>query len=203
MKILETTTTGGNGPDPWVIALIVVAVVIVILAVSIIGWWIRTSNRLKTEQIKIDEAASGIDVALTKRFDLLTKEVAVVKGYAKHESETLTNVISMRQPAANASMKEKADFSNQVTKAFDSINVVSEAYPELKANTNFMSLQNQIAEVEEQLQAARHVYNSNVSFYNQEIIVFPTSIIARHYAFTKRDFFEAEESKREDVKIEF
>jgi LemA protein len=109
----------------------------------------------------------------------------------------------MRQPGANASMKEKAEFSNQVSKAFDSINVVSEAYPDLKANTNFMSLQNQIGEVEEQLQASRRVYNSNVSTYNQEIIVFPTSIIARHYAFAKRDFFEAEEAKRQDVKIEF
>lgn len=203
MKILETTTAGGNGPDPWVIALIVVAVVIVILAVSIIGWWIRTSNRLKTEQIKIDEAASGIDVALTKRFDLLTKEVAVVKGYAKHESETLTNVISMRQPGNNASMKEKADFATSVTKAFDSINVVAEQYPDLKANTNFMSLQNQIADVEEQLQAARRVYNSNVTVYNQDIVVFPSSLVANHLHLTKRDFFEAEEAKRQDVKIEF
>jgi LemA protein len=186
-----------------IIAIIVVCVVLVILVVSILGWWISAANRLRREQVKIDEAASGIDVALTKRFDLLTKEVAVVKGYAKHESETLTNVIGMRRPSSDASMKEKADFSNQVTKAFDSINVVAEAYPELKANTNFMSLQNQIAEVEEQLQASRRVYNSNVSTYNQEIIVFPTSIIARHYAFTKRDFFEAEEAKRQDVKIEF
>lgn len=188
---------------PGLIALIIVAVIIVIIAISIIGWWISAANRLRREQVKIDEAASGIDVALTKRFDLLTKEVAVVKGYAKHESETLTNVIGMRRPAAGASMAEKADFSNQVSKAFDSINVVAEAYPELKANTNFMSLQNQIAEVEEQLQAARRVYNSNVSFYNQEIIVFPTSIIAHHYHFEKRDFFEAEEAKRQDVKIEF
>src|SRR5574344_2522912 len=187
----------------WLIAIIVVAVILVIVVVSILSWWISAANRLRREQVKIDEAASGIDVALTKRFDLLTKEVAVVKGYAKHESETLTNVISMRQPGNNASMKEKADFATSVTKAFDTINVVAEQYPDLKANTNFMSLQNQIAEVEEQLQASRRVYNSNVSIYNQEIIVFPTSIIARHYAFTKRDFFEAEESKREDVKIEF
>src|SRR5574344_1788616 len=193
-----------SAPFPgWAIAIIVVAVVLVIIVVSILGWWISAANRLRREQVKIDEAASGIDVALTKRFDLLTKEVAVVKGYAKHENETLTNVIGMRQPAANASMKEKAEFSNQVTKAFDSINVVSEQYPDLKANTNFMALQNQIAEVEEQLQASRRVYNAKVSVYNQDIIVFPTSIIARHYAFTKRDFFEAEASKREDVKIEF
>jgi LemA protein len=192
-----------EGIAGWAIALIVIAVILVIIVVSILSWWINAANRLRREQVKIDEAASGIDVALTKRFDLLTKEVAVVKGYAKHESETLIGVISMRKPGADASMKEKAEFSTAVSKAFDSINVVSEAYPELKANTNFMALQNQIAEVEEQLQASRRVYNANVSVYNQEIIVFPTSIIARHYAFTKRDFFEAEASKREDVKIEF
>src|SRR5574344_2438911 len=121
----------------WEIAVIVIAAVLLLLIIIIIAWWISAGNRLRREQVKIDEAASGIDVALTKRFDLLTKEVAVVKGYAKHENETLTNVISMRRPASTASMKEKAEFSNQVTKAFDSINVVSEAYPELKANANF------------------------------------------------------------------
>jgi LemA protein len=198
MKTLES-----NGLGMGAIIGIVVGAVIVILFIIIISWWISAANRLRREQVKIDEAASGIDVALTKRFDLLTKEVATVKGYAKHESETLTNVIGMRKPASNASMKEKADFSNAVSKAFDSINVVAEAYPDLKANTNFINLQNQIAEVEEQLQASRRVYNSNVSVFNQEIIVFPTSIVARHYHFEKRDFFEAEEAKRADVKIEF
>jgi LemA protein len=80
---------------------------------------------------------------------------------------------------------------------------VAEQYPDLKANQNFLALQNQVGDVEEQLQAARRVYNSNVSVFNQEIIVFPSSVIAHHYAFVRRDFFEAEEAKREDVKIEF
>jgi LemA protein len=191
------------GSNTGLIIGIVVGVILLILIISFFGWWINCSNRLKREQVKIDEAASGIDVALTKRFDLLTKEVAVVKGYAKHESETLTAVIAMRQPAANASMKEKAEFSNQVGKAFDSINVVAEQYPDLKANANFMALQNQIAEVEEQLQASRRVYNSNVSVFNQDILVFPSSLVANHLHLTKRDFFEAEEAKRQDVKIEF
>lgn len=189
--------------NPIWIAVIVIAVLLILIAVVFFSWWIGAANRLRREQVKIDEAASGIDVALTKRFDLLTKTVATVKGYAKHESETLANVTSMRRPASNASMKDKADFSNQITRAFDSINVVAEAYPDLKANANFLGLQNQIADVEEQLQASRRVYNSNVSIYNQEILVFPTSIVARHYAFVKRDFFEAEEAKRQDVKIEF
>jgi len=193
----------GNELLPLWIALIVLAVLLVLFAIIFFSWWIATANRLRREQVKIDEAASGIDVALTKRFDLLTKEVAVVKGYAKHESETLANVIGMRRPASGATMKEKAEFSQEVSKAFDSINVVCEQYPDLKANANFMALQNEIADVEEQLQASRRVYNSNVSLYNQEIIVFPASIVARHYGFAKRDFFEAEEVKRQDVKIEF
>ncbi len=182
---------------------IIIAAVVVLLLIIIIGWWISTANRLRREIVKIDEASSGIDVALTKRFDLLTKTVATVKGYAKHESETLSKVTEMRRPSSNAPMKEKSQFSEQVSKAFDSINMVAEAYPELKANTNFLGLQNQIAEVEEQLQASRRVYNSNVSTFNQEIVVFPTNIVAHHYHFEKRDFFEAEEAKRQDVKIEF
>ncbi len=182
---------------------IIIAVIAIIIVIIIVSWWISTANRLRRYQIKIDEASSGIDVALTKRFDLLTKTVATVKGYAKHESETLAKVTEMRRPASNASMKEKSQFSEQVSKAFDSINVVAEAYPQLQANANFLGLQNQIAEVEEQLQASRRVYNSNVSTFNQDIVVWPTSIIARHYHFEKRDFFEAEEAKRQDVKIEF
>lgn len=182
---------------------IVVGVLLLVAVIAIVAWWINTKNRLSRYQVKIDEAASGIDVALTKRFDLLTKTVATVKGYAKHEQETLKGVTEMRRPSSNASMKEKSEFASNVSKAFDSINVVAEQYPELKANQNFIALQNQIAEVEEQLQASRRVYNSNVSTYNQDIVVWPTSIVARHYHFEKRDFFEAEEAKRQDVKIEF
>lgn len=182
---------------------IAVGVLLLVAVIAIVAWWINTKNRLSRYQVKIDEAASGIDVALTKRFDLLTKTVATVKGYAKHEQETLKGVTEMRRPSSNASMKEKSEFASNVSKAFDSINVVAEQYPELKANQNFIALQNQIAEVEEQLQASRRVYNSNVSTYNQDIVVWPTSIVARHYHFEKRDFFEAEEAKRQDVKIEF
>ncbi len=186
-----------------ILAIVIPVAIVIVLAIIIAAWWISTSNRLKREQIKIDEAASGIDVALTKRFDLLTKAVATVKGYAKHEYETLSKVIEMRAPSKDASMKEKGEFATACTKAFDSINVVAEQYPQLKANENFLNLQNQITDVEEQLQASRRVYNSNVTVYNQDIVVFPSSIVANHLRCQKRDFFEAEESKRQDVKIEF
>lgn len=182
---------------------IVCGVIVLLIVIGLIAWWIKTGNLLRREVVKIDESASGIDVALTKRYDLLTKSVAVVKGVAKHEQETLTQVISMRRPESGASMKEKSEFASSMTKAFDSINIVAERYPEIKANANFTALQNQVAEVEEQLQASRRVYNSNVSIYNQDIIVFPKSIVANHLHMTRRDFFEAEEAKRKDVEINF
>jgi len=182
--------------------LIIIAIV-VILIISLVGWWISTSNKIKKMQVKIDEAESGIDVALTKRFDLLTKAVATVKGYAKHEQETLVQVIGMRNPGRNASLAEKQEFAKVTTEAIKSLNIVAEQYPNLKADAQFVSLQRNIADVEEQLQAARRLYNSNVSTYNQTIIVFPASIVANALKCTKRDFFEAEEAKRADVKIEF
>lgn len=185
--------------EPWQVILIVIAV----LAVIVVGWWISTSNNLKIMGVKIDEAESGIDVALTKRFDLLTKAVATAKGYAKHEEETLTKIIAMRNPGSAATLMEKQEFATQTTQAIKSFNVVMEQYPNLKADTQFVAIQNSIRDVEEQLQAARRLYNSNVSRYNQAIIVFPASIVANSLHLTKRDFFEAEEVKREDVKIEF
>ena len=189
--------------ETWAIVLIVIGIILAILLLSIVGWWISASNRLRREQVKIDEANSGIDVALTKRFDLLTKSIATVKGYAKHEFDTLTSVTAMRKPDSGASMDEKSKFNGAMNKAFDSINVVAEQYPDLKASQNFLALQAQITDVEEQLQAARRVYNSNVSIFNQDIVVFPASIVAHHYHFVKRDFFEADAGKREDVKVEF
>lgn len=190
------SSTGSTG-------IIVAVVIIVVLVIALVGWWISTSNKFKRMGVKIDEAESGIDVALTKRFDLLTKALATVKGYAKHESETLEKVIKMRTPASNASLAEKQEFANATGQALNSINVVAEQYPQLKADTQFTSLQNHISDVEEQLQAARRLYNANVSAYNQAIIVSPGSLVANSMHLTKREFFEAEETKKADVKIEF
>jgi len=176
--------------------------IIAFLALVVIIWWISTGNALRQMQVKIDEAESGIDVALTKRFDLLTKALAAVKGYAKHESETLEKVIAMRT-GKGSSMAEKAEFANQSAEALKQLNIVVEQYPTLKADTQFTALQNSIADVEEQLQAARRLYNANVSSYNQKIVTFPASIVANSKGMTKRDFFEAEAAKRQDVKMEF
>ena len=190
------SSTGSTGA-------IIAVVIVVVLVISLVSWWISTSNKFKRMGVKIDEAESGIDVALTKRFDLLTKVIATVKGYAKHEEETLTKIVAMRTPGSKASMAEKQEFANATTEAIKAVNVVVEQYPNLKADTQFTGLQNGIRDVEEQLQAARRLYNANVSKYNQAIIVFPASLVANASHLTKREFFEAETEKRQDVKIEF
>lgn len=181
---------------------IIAAIIIAALALIIIIWWVTTLNKFRTMLVKIDESESGIDVALTKRFDVLTKMLGAVKGYTKHEKETLEGVISMRAPQSNMSIEDKSKYSAALDDAAKTINVVVERYPDLKADKNFSILQDSISEVEEHLQAARRIYNQNVSRYNKSIIVFPASIVAGA-KYTKRDFFEAEDAKRKDVEISF
>ena len=173
--------------------------ILIAVVVVIIIWYISTSNKLNRSVVKIDEALSGIDVALTKRYDVLTKMIEVVKSYAKHEKETLFEVIKLRK---DMSIKERNDVNRTMDENFRKINVIAESYPELKSSENYKTLQQSIADVEEHLQAARRLYNSNVSLYNQLLVSFPTSSIAKSKGMTKKEFFEAEEVKKEDVKIE-
>ncbi len=184
---------------------IAVVVLVVILIVSIIGWWISKMNYFRKQQVKIKEAASGIDVALTKRFDLLTKQFNICKGYAKHENETLVDVTKMRADyhEGTGDVKEMNQFNAQMDKLSKSINIVVERYPELKADKMFVSLSNSCTDVEEHLQAARRLYNADVSEYNQAIVAFPGSIVAKAIHATAAEFFKAEEEKRADVKMEF
>ena len=187
-----------------IIAIVVVAVVLIAI-IAIVAWYIVTMNWFRQTKVKVEEANSGIDVALTKRYDLLTKALASVKGYAKHEAETLSKVIGMRTGNINElSLDEKSKLNAQLSEVQRGINVVVEQYPQLKADTQFTLLQNQTADCEEQLQAARRVYNSNVSIFNQKRVTFPDSIVAKRIGFTQDlEFFKAEEEKRQDVKFEF
>lgn len=175
--------------------LIIVGIVLFILVV----WYISVSNKLNRAVVKIDESLSGIDVALTKRYDVLTKMIDVVKAYAKHEKETLFEVINLRK---DMTIQEKNDANKTMDENFKRINVVAENYPELKSSENYKTLQQSIADVEEHLQASRRLYNSNVSLFNQMLVTFPTSSIAKSKGLTKKDFFEADETKKEDVKID-
>ena len=176
-------------------ALIIILVIIGIVAI----WYISTLNKLNRMIVKIDESLSGIDVALTKRYDVLTKMIDVVKGYAKHEKETLFEVIKLR---SNMTLKEKSKVNQAIDENLKKINIIAESYPELKASENYKTLQMSIADVEEHLQAARRLYNSNVSLFNQQLVSFPSSIVAKNKGMTKKDFFEIDEIKRNDVKIE-
>ena len=185
--------------DPLLTVLLILGLVVIIL----VGWYISTVNSFNRMLVKIDESESSIDVALTKRFDLLSKMFSAAKGYMKHEQETLTKVVQMRQPSHGAPIAEKQEFANELTRGLQAINVVVEQYPDLKASQNVAKLQDASLEVEENLQAARRVYNSNVSIYNQKVVVFPSSLIANWKKFEKRAFFEAEELKRQDVTFDF
>lgn len=184
---------------------IVVVAVIVLVFIIVVAWYISTMNWFRRTKVKVDEANSGIDVALTKRYDLLTKALAAVKGYAKHEAETLSKVIGMRTGSIKElSLDEKSKLNAELSQVQRGINVVVEQYPQLKADTQFTLLQNQTADCEEQLQAARRVYNSNVSIFNQKRVTFPSSIVAKRIGFTSDfEFFKADEEKRQDVKFDF
>lgn len=166
-------------------------------------WYISTSNEFNRMLVKIDEADSGIDVALTKRFDLLTKMFKATKGYAEHERQTLEKIVAMRQPSHEAPIQEKQEFANKVSEGLRQMNVIVENYPDLKANTTFIKLMDGVSEVEEHLQAARRLYNSNVSHYNQKLVTFPSSLVGGWKKLTKRAFFEAEAQKRADVDFNF
>jgi len=181
-----------------------VLIIVGIVVLLIVFWYIGVMNRLRQMEVKVEEALSGIDVALTKRFDALTKMLATTKGYAKHEAETLEKVIKWRNGIpADASLADRKDFADSLTSVATRLNVVVEQYPDLKANTNFMSLQNAIMDTEEHLQAARRLYNANVRSINHIIVTFPQSIVANAIKMEKKEFFEAEEEKRKDVKMDF
>ena len=146
----------------------------------------------------MDEAFSGIEVALTKRYDMLTKMLDVCKGFMKHESELFSKVISLRR---GMSLGEMGEADREMGELTGRLFAVAENYPELRSAQVFAELQQGVHDAEEHLQAARRLYNASVSSYNAAIAVFPDSLLARGRS--PREFFEAEDAKREDVKVQF
>lgn len=177
-----------------------VGIIIGAVVLIVVFWYVGTYNGIKVAGLKVSEALSGIDVALTKRYDVLTKMVDVVKGYQKHEKELLTEVINLRM---GMSMQERTTANAQMNQLTDKINLFVENYPELKASANFSGLQKAVLDVEEHLQAARRMYNANVTSYNAKIVMFPGSIVAGMMGAAQKEFFVAEEAKRADVKMDF
>jgi LemA protein len=176
-------------------------VLVVLIAFGVVGLY----NSFVKLRIKVDEAWSDIDTQLKRRYDLIPNLVETVKGYAKHEAETLENVVKARNMAMSTSgdAAQQAEAENVLTGALKSIFALAESYPDLKANTNFVELQNTLTEVEEHIQLSRRYYNGSVRDYNTAISVFPGNMVAGMFNFAKREFFEIDESQRENVKVEF
>lgn len=178
-----------------------IAIGIIIL---IILWVIVMYNGLVRKKVKVDNAWGQIDVQLQRRFDLIPNLVETVKGYTKHESETLENVIKARNTYMSATLPEdqmKAD--GELSKAISKLFALSESYPDLKANTNFVDLQNQLKETENKIAMSRQFYNDVVLQYNNKIEMVPSNIVAGIFKFQKQAFFEATDEARENVKVKF
>jgi len=172
----------------------------VILAVAglLVVFLIATYNGLVTAKIRVEEAWSDITVQLKRRLDLIPNLVDTVKGYAKHEKGTFQEVTEARAAMANASgVAETAEADNMLTGALKSLFAVAEAYPDLKANENFLELQKELVDTEDKIQAARRFYNAAVREFNTKIQVFPTVIFAGLLGFTSREFYELDDAEQE------
>lgn len=190
------------------IAGIIVAVLLVILVISVLVWWVKTRNAFVRLKNRGEEAWATIDVYLKKRFDLIPNLVETVKGFAKHESETLQNVIAARNIAAGArSAEEKIAAANGLTSSLRTFfNAVSESYPQLQANANFLDLQRQLKNIESELESARRYYNGVVKSFNTKLEIFPACIIGKRMGegYEKKPYFELEsEEERKNVKVQF
>lgn len=161
-------------------------------------WCVSTVNDFKKREIKVEESLSGIEVALTKRFDMLTKLLDASKGYTAHEKDLFTEVIAIRQ---GMSVGELTQAEQKMMALSGRLFAVAENYPDLSSSQIFTELQRGIRDSEEQLQAARRIYNANVTSYNTAIAVFPASFLAKGR--TPKEFFEAQVDKRADVKMSF
>lgn len=178
----------------------VIGMIVGVIVLIVVIWFIGMMNKLRASALKVDEADSGIDVALTKRYDVLTKQLAVVKEYTSYESKTLFETIRLR---SGMSVGEKSEAANKMNEVANQFRLTAEAYPELKSSANYIALQNSITDVEEHLQAARRLYNANATDYNTKIVMFPASIVAGIIGAKKRDLFEAEDYKKNDVEMKF
>ncbi len=183
-----------------VIAIIVIAL---ILVVGLIFVLIR--NSMIGSRNRVDESWSGIDVQLKRRHDLVPNLVETVKGYATHEQQTFQNVTEARAEAMKAGSVEATQQAEaKLSGALTDLRAVAEQYPDLRATENFQQLQRNLSEIEDEIQAARRIYNSNVQAYNTKIQIFPNSIIANMGGFTAREFFEIENAAdREPVQVKF
>ena len=180
----------------WIILAIIILIVIAIISIY---------NSLVSSRVKVDNAWSQIDVQLQRRFDLIPNFVETVKGYASHESETFEKIAALRTSWANSSsVGEKAKLDGELSGALKTIMAVSENYPELKANTNFSELSEELRNTENKISFSRQFYNDSVTMYNTKLELFPSNIVAGMFNFTPRELFAAESDEaRKNVKVSF
>lgn len=176
------------------------AVFVVVIALAVIALY----NRLVMLRNRVDNAWAQIDVQLKQRYDLIPNLVETVKGYATHERETLEKVIQARNMAVNATgIEAQAQAENFLTGALKSLFAVAEAYPDLKANVNFMDLQDKLATLEQKIAYARQFYNDSVMSLNTAIQSFPANVLAGMFGFTQREYFEIEAGEAAAPRVEF
>ncbi len=180
----------------WYYYLIIVAAVLVLYIVFLFNGLITLKNR-------VENAWSQIDVQLKRRFDLIPNLINTVKGYVKHERETLKEMTEMRSKLMSGDMKEKAKASDGITSALKTVFAVAENYPQLKANENFKLLQEELAGTEGKISYARQFYNDNVMEFNTKLQKIPTNMIGTMLGFKEREFFKTEEGEKKPVKVEF
>ena len=174
--------------------------IVVVIAIAIIAMY----NGLITLKNRVDEAWSDISVQLKRRYDLIPNLISTVKGYAAHEKEVFEKVTQARTQAMNAgTTAEKAEAENMLSGTLKSLFAVSENYPELKANQNFLELQRELTDTEDKIMASRRFYNGNVRDFNTKLQVFPTNMIAGMLKFSAREFFEMDEREKENIEVKF
>lgn len=187
---------------------IIVGVIVLIMVIAIISWYINTRNDFVRLKNRVEEGMSTIDVYLKKRFDLIPNLVETVKGYAKHESETLEKVVAARNLSMGAkTAEEKMAAANGLSSSLRTLfTAVSENYPELKANTNFIDLQQQLKLIEGELESSRRYYNGVVKSFNTKLELFPANIVGKRMGedYTKKPYFELDSAEeRKNVKVSF
>jgi len=197
---LMTATIGGLS----IFALVMIALA-VLLVVALVVWVIKTYNAFISLRNNVDEAFATMDVYLKKRYDLIPNFVETVKGYAKHENDTLEKVMKARYAAMNSStVEQRIDNENILQGALKSLFAVSENYPDLKADQNFRELQNTLTTLEEEIANSRKYYNGTVKIYNVKRESFPSNIIANIFKFLKKPLYEVDNAEeRQNVKVEF
>ena len=182
------------------IGYIIAGAVVVLLILYVVA----TYNSLVSLRNRVNDQWSQIDVELKRRFDLIPNLVNTVKGYAKHEEETLERVIKARNTYLSSGTKEQAmEADSELSSAINKLFALSESYPDLKANQNFLDLQAQLKDTEEKISYARKFYNDTALRLNNKIDMFPSNLIAKIFKFVKVEFFKANDAERVNVKVEF